>query len=80
MERSFVDNNKYQVDHIDSPALLLELIKYNGNNNCDRVSSLIMLFWYDETMEQDRLKESKQKREDFTSAYLKYAQDRKMVS
>lgn len=46
---------KYMHETIFSPALLEELIQYNGELNCDRVSALIMVAWYDQTDQAMRL-------------------------
>jgi hypothetical protein len=55
---------------IYSPALLKELIRYNPEGNFDRVSALIMLFWYYETLSKNRKEERKEKRSFLTQDYF----------
>lgn len=44
------DKEVLNLSTIQSPALIQELIKWNTENNTDRVSALGMLFWHEETL------------------------------
>ena len=53
------NNDNLMLTTVLSPSILKELIRWNPKGNFDRVSALIMLFWFDETM----YKAKKEKRE-----------------
>jgi hypothetical protein len=57
-------NDNLVLTTVLSPAILKELIRWNPKGNFDRVSALIMLFWYDETMHKVK-KENTEKRNTF---------------
>jgi len=59
-DNNVITTQMYQT--IPSPAILEELIQYNGTLNCDRVSALIMLAWFDQTDQAMRLSENIKKR------------------
>ena len=59
-----MNNDNLVLTTVLSPALLKELIRWNPKGNFDRVSALIMLFWYDETMHKAK-KEQTEKRMTF---------------
>jgi hypothetical protein len=73
---SMTTAGKSQIYHIYSPALLLEAIKYTGTNNTDRISSLIVLFLYDDTLKKIELKENTEKRKNFIDIYIERGRER----
>lgn len=63
-------DGQLQLNHIHSLALLLECIKKTDDNNTDRVSSLIILMWYKNTLKQVEKENRVEKLNTFTSMYL----------
>ena len=55
------NNDNLVLSTILSPSILKELIRWNPKGNFDRVSALIMLFWYDETMHKAKREETEQR-------------------
>ena len=55
------NNDNLVLSTVLSPSILKELIRWNPKGNFDRVSALIMLFWYDETMHKAKREETEQK-------------------
>jgi hypothetical protein len=55
------NSNILNLDNIESPAILQELIKWNPDGNFDRVSAMIMLFWHEETLNKVEKDEQERK-------------------
>jgi len=55
------ESEKLMLNTIYSPAILKELISWNKKGNFDRVSALIMLFWYEETLHKVKTEMSEAK-------------------
>jgi hypothetical protein len=68
---SLVNTQDLMLHHINSPAILKELISYDpSDGNYDRHSSLILLMWYDETLRVYQKKETSERRKTFYDNYL----------
>jgi len=65
-----VNSDSIMLSTIQCPALLKELIRYNPEGNFDRVSSLIMLFWYYETINKAKKEFREEKRTFLNSDYF----------
>lgn len=70
-ERDFDENGKaiLNMETIKSPALLLEMIKYDGNINVDRIMALAMVMFSVEE-EREIIKKKRQRQEHKTAQYL----------
>lgn len=56
---------------IYSSALLKELIRHDGELNTDRVSALIMVFWYRSTLRKTTKEEHQKKKDELSEYYMK---------
>jgi len=67
------------LEKIYSPALLQELIRWNPDGNFDRVSSLITVMWYDETLHQVKEDERNEDKKHTSFIESKYALKRGLL-
>jgi hypothetical protein len=65
-----ISNDDLMLTTVLSPAILKELIRWNPKGNFDRISALIMLFWYDETMHKVKKETNEKKTTFLESSYF----------
>lgn len=65
-----MESDTLMLNTIYSPSILKELISWNPKGNFDRVSALIMLFWYDETLHKVKTEASEAKVTFLESGYF----------
>jgi hypothetical protein len=65
-----MSNDDLMLTTVLSPAILKELIRWNPKGNFDRISALIMLFWYDETMHKVKKETNEKKTTFLESSYF----------